>query len=288
MNIKDLSTAYFNAWNAHDSAALSATFATDGIYSDPSVGEASGKNPETYAEHVWNAFPDLKFELTSYAEISATKLLAEWVMTGTNLGSLNNLPPSGKTILLKGVDIIEVAKDGIKSVTGYFDSKVVPMQLGLDVIVQPKTVGPFSFGTSVSVQSGKKTKPGAFSITSIWNEAKQTAEIQSLSRDTMKEMMSLVGFIGIATVRLGGRGMTITAWEKPENISQIMASPSHREAMKKFWPNLSTGAYTSVWIPHHINPMWVRCPACSKMNDSEKSAGVCTCGKDLPEAPSYF
>jgi steroid delta-isomerase-like uncharacterized protein len=287
MRNKNLS-AYFNAWNAHDCDALRATFTIDGIYTDPSVGEVSGKKPEAYAEHLWRAFPDLKFEISSHAEISADKLIAEWVMTGTNTGSLNNLPPTGKPVLLKGVDIIEVGEDGIKSVMGYFDSKVVPMQLGLNVIVQPTAVGPFGFGSSVAVQSGKKTKPGAFSITSIWNDQDETAEIQSLSRETMKEMMSMEGFIGITTARLGGRGITVTAWEKPENVSQVMTSPSHREAMKKFWPNLSSSAYTSVWIPHHINPLWVRCSVCSKMNDSEKSVGTCSCGEALPEAPSYF
>ncbi len=286
MHIKDLSSAYFNAWNAHDCAALSATFAADGLYSDPAVGELSGKNPEIFAEHLWQAFPDLKFEIASYAEISTTKLVAEWVMTGTNTGSLNSLPPTGKTVRLKGVDVIVVADDGIKSVTGYFDSKEVPKQLGLNVIVQPSTVGSFSFGTSVAVQSGNKTKPGAFSITAIWNDASQTAEIQSRSRETMKQMMGMEGFIGITSARLGERGITITAWEKPENVAQIMANPTHQEAMKQFHSKLSNGGVTSVWIPHHINPMWVRCTVCNKMNHAEK--GACECGGALAEAPPYF
>lgn len=241
MHIKDLNSAYFNAWNAHDCTAISATFAADGVYSSPSTGEVSGKKPEIYAEHVWLAFPDLQFEVTSYVETSATKLVAEWVMTGTNTGSLNGLPPTGKAVVLKGVDLIEVADNGIKLVTGYFDTKAVPTQLGLNVIVQPSTVGSFSFGTSVAVQSGNKTKPGAFSITSIWNESEQTAEIQSLARETMKDMLGMEGFIGITTARLGGRGISITAWEKPENIAQIYTSLAHREAMKRFWPNLSKG-----------------------------------------------
>lgn len=286
MHIKDLSSAYFNAWNVHDCAALSATFAADGLYSDPAVGEVSGKNPEIFAEHLWQAFPDLKFEIASYAEISTTKLVAEWVMTGTNTGSLNSLPPTAKTVRLKGVDIIVVADDGIKSVTGYFDSKEVPKQLGLNVIVQPSTVGSFSFGTSVAVQSGNKTKPGAFSITTIWNDASQTAEIQFRSRETMKQMMDMEGFIGITSARLGERGITITAWEKPENVAQIMANPTHQESMKQFHSNLSNGGVTSVWIPHHINPMWVRCTVCNKMNHAEK--GVCECGGALAEAPPYF
>ena len=288
MSIKDLNNAYFNAWNAHDCAAISATFAADGIYSSPSTGEISGKKPEIFAEPAWQAFPNLQFEITSYAETSPNKLVAEWLMTGTNTGSLNGLPPTGKAIALKGVDLIEVVDDGIKLVTGYFDTKAVPIQLGLNVIVQPFVVGPFSFGTSVAVQSGNKTKPGAFSITSIWNDVEQTAEIQALARETMKDMLGMEGFIGITTARLAGRGVTIAAWEKPENIAQIYTSPAHREAMKKFWPNLSKGAYASVWIPHHINPLYVRCFVCNKMSDSEKSAGVCECGGALGEAPPYF
>lgn len=293
MSIKDLSSAYFNAWNAHDCAAISATFAADGIYSSPSTGEISGKKPEIFAEPVWQAFSDLQFEITSYAETRCTqtranKLVAEWLMTGTNTGSLNGLPPTGKAIALKGVDLIEVNDDGITLVTGYFDTKAVPTQLGLNVIVQPFVVGPFSFGTSVAVQSGNKTKPGAFSITSIWNDVEQTAEIQALARDTMKDMLGMEGFIGITTARLAGRGVTIAAWEKPENVAQIYTSPAHREAMKKFWPNLSKGAFASVWIPHHINPLYVRCFVCNKMSDSEKSAGVCECGAALAKTPPYF
>ena len=95
------------------------------------------------------SFPDLTFEITSYAETSATKLVAEWVMTGTNTGSLNGLAPTGKAIALKGVDLIEVVDDGIKLVTGYFDTKIVPIQLGLNLIVHPSTIGSFSFGTFV-------------------------------------------------------------------------------------------------------------------------------------------
>jgi steroid delta-isomerase-like uncharacterized protein len=280
-------SAYFNGWNAHDCDAISASFTTDGIYSDAAVGEVPGKKPEIFAEHLWQAFPDLNFEIISYAEVSANRVIAEWVMRGTNTGSLNGLPPSSKTISLKGIDVIEVGADGIQSVTGYFDTKAVPIQLGLNVIVQPSTIGPFAFGTSASLQTGNKAKPGAFSITTIWNDTIQSAEIQSRARDTMKDMMGMEGFIGITTARIEGRGITITAWEKPENVAQIMASPAHKEAMKQFYTNnLSNGAYTSVWIPHHINPMKVRCAECNKMNDATQ--GICECGGKLPEAPAYF
>jgi steroid delta-isomerase-like uncharacterized protein len=288
MDAQTVSSAYFNAWNEHDGQAIDDTFAPTGVYFDPTVGEISGKKLGAHAQTLWSAFPDLKFALASCAVITQNKCVAEWVMSGTNTGSLHGLPPTGKAVTLKGVDIIEVGEDGIKSVAGYFDSKVVPTQLGLNVVVQPSSLGPFSFGTSVAVQSGNKAKPGAFSITSIWNEEEETAEIQALSRDTMKDMLRMEGFIGATTARLGGRGITVTAWEKPENVAQIMSSPAHAEAMRKFWANLSNAAYTSLWVPHHINPLHIRCRACNKLNSSSERPVNCSCGEKLPEAPAYF
>jgi heme-degrading monooxygenase HmoA len=191
-------------------------------------------------------------------------------------------------VSLPGVDVVETGPDGIRSVTGYFDSRLVPEQLGLQVIVQPYSVGPFSFGNSVAVQSGKKTKPGAFSITTIWNEAEQDEDIRALSRATASEMLGMDGFIGLTLIRVGGRGVTISAWEKPEDARQLFESKAHREAMSRFWTDLGYSAFTSVWTPHHYNPFWVRCGACGKMTDYEKNAGQCTCGSSLPEPPAYF
>jgi hypothetical protein len=96
------------------------------------------------------------------------------------------------------------------------------------------------------------------------------------------------GFIGLTLVRVGGRGITISAWEEPENAKQLRSSGAHREAMTRFWTELGDAAFTSVWAPDHINPLWVRCSACNKMNDYEKNAGQCACGASLPEAPAYF
>lgn len=178
--------------------------------------------------------------------------------------------------------------DGIKEVKGYFDSRAVPDQLGLQVLVQPFKVGPFSFGNSTSVQSGKKTKPGAFAITTIWNADEQTEEIRALTKMTANEMMNMEGFIGVSFFRIGDRGVTISAWEKPEQTKQLMKGGTHAEAVRKFWAGLSESAFTSVWVPHRINPLWLRCTVCNKMNDYEKSSGVCKCGESLPEPHPYF
>jgi hypothetical protein len=71
----------------------------------------------------------------------------------------------------------------IHSVQGYFDSVALPRALGLDVIVQPRAIGPFGFGTSVRASHGNTATPGAFSIT--WLEAR-TAQEQEEVRESSR------------------------------------------------------------------------------------------------------
>lgn len=289
MDDLELADAYFNAWNARDAEALVAAFTPSGNYSDPTTnGPLSGEAIGAYAKSLWEAFPDLSFELLSKSTIPDNKVVAEWTMHGTNTGPFGGLPPTGQPVRLPGVDVLRIGADGVDSVDGYFDSRAVPVQLGLRVLVQPRSIGPFEFGEGVAVRTGTKKKPGAFSITTIWNDAGQDQDIRTLSQATAREMLEMDGFIGLTLLRVGGRGITISAWEKPENVRQLRTSPAHREAMARLWQELGDSAFTSVWAPERFNPFWVRCPACRKMNDADKSAGRCACGAVLPEMPGYF
>jgi steroid delta-isomerase-like uncharacterized protein len=289
MDNPELAQSYFDAWNARDAAALVATFTPSGTYSDPTTnGPLSGEAIGDYAKSLWDAFPDLSFELRSKGQIADDKIVAEWTMHGTNMGPFAGMPPTGKPVPLPGVDILQMKAGGIASANGYFDSRAVPEQLDLQVLVQPQRLGTFTFGNCVAVQSGKKAKPGAFSITTIWNDPVHDQDIRTLSQATANEMLEMDGFIGLALVRVGGRGITISAWEKPEDAKQLRTSRAHREAMARLWKDLGDSAFTSIWAPERFNPFWVRCPACRKMNDAEKSEGRCACGAAIPEAPAYF
>lgn len=288
MNNLSIAQQYFDAWNKHDAKAIIAIFTNNGTYQDPVAGLINAQEIDAYTKGLWKAFPDLSFTIITKAEAGAGRVATQWLMSGTNSGPFMGLPPTGRKVSVQGADFIEFSDDKIKSLIGYFDARATPLQLGMQVLVQPNQIGPFSFGNSIAVQSGKRTRPGAFSITSIWNSEKESEEVRALSRETAKEMMGMEGFIGFATVRIGGRGVTISAWEKPENITAIMKSKSHTEAVRRFWSDLSDAAFTSVWIPDHINALWIRCDICKKMNDSEKSNGLCGCGASLPEAPAYF
>ncbi len=286
-NPLDVAQAYFNAWNAHDAASITSLFTEEGEYHDPTI-RMRGREIGAHLQGLWDAFPDLGFEIVSKAAAGDGMVAAQWLMKGTNTGSFRGLPPSGNKVWLPGADFIKVSGDRIGSVMGYFDTNAVPQQLGLQVLVQPSQVGPFSFGYSVFAQTGKSHKPGAFGITSIWNSAEDTEEIKDKSREIARELLGMDGFIGLALARAGGRAMTISAWENPEDVRRIMQSPAHGDAMKRFWDDLSDVAYTSVWVPHHFNALWVRCTECRKMNDHEKSNGQCACGSRLPEPPPYF
>ena len=283
----DIAQQYFDAWNARDAGAIANTFSETGEYHDPAI-KIRGREIGGYVQQLWEAFPDLSFEVVSKADGGDGLVTAQWLMKGTNTGPYRGLPPTGKQVILSGADFIKVVNNKIELVTGYFDSKQVPEQLGLQVLVQPYQLGPFSFGNSVVAQTGKRQKPGAFSITTIWNDEQDAVEVQNRSREVARELLQMEGVIGLGLFRIGNRGITLTAWESPEVVRQIMQNAPHNQAMKRFRENLADAGYTSVWEPHHINPLWVRCKQCSKMNDTDKSNGVCECGSPLPDPPPYF
>jgi steroid delta-isomerase-like uncharacterized protein len=292
---------YFDAWNRRDADAVLATFAADGTYCDPtSGGRLRGEALKGYMNGLWAAFPDLSFEIASQGLAGDNLVAAQWIMHGTNTGSMMGLPPTGKSVTVSGADFIRVASGQnqeakIQTVDGYFDSRAVPEQLGLQVLVQPKEIGPFAFGNATrasagSNMTGKDVKPGAFSITVL--EALSPEEIQAVagqSQGIVQEMLSMNGFLGWVGVTVGQRMMTVTAWENARDPRQLLAGGAHAEAMKKFFgTELASGGFTSVWVPDRINARWVRCDACHRMTDHERSAGTCSCGKKLPEPLAYW
>lgn len=288
MKPREIAQQYFDAWNARDADAIMQTFVENGTYSDPGVQLLSGQGIGDYAQSLWAAFPDLSFTINSLIESTEGSIAAEWVMTGTNTGSMNGLPPTGKPISLAGIDFIEFEPDGIKALRGYFDTKVIPEQLGLQIIVQPHSIGPFSFGQAIAVQTGNKAKPGAFAITYAGINEDEAEELRELSKDSAVEMLQMDGFIGLRLIRIGGEAYTVSAWEQPDQPKQMMKSPAHKKAMQRYWEDFSHAGHTSVWVPSYFNPMRVRCGSCHNMFDVDQNAGICACGATLPEPPPYF
>lgn len=280
---------YFAAWNAQDAAALTGAFAPVGRYSDPGMpGPLDPAGVADYAATLWRAFPDLAFEVHDLAEGDHGTLWARWRMTGTNRGSFRDLPPTGRAIDVPGADLLRTNTEGVVDVQGFFDTGLVPRQLGLDVIVQPKTLGPVGFGVASAVRASG-AEPGAMSMTVLEVDSEAAAqEVRERSRETVTALMATPGFISFMGVHIGSRMYTITAWESAEAVDGLRANPGHRQAMARFYEDdggLATGGQTGVWGPQRLNGVWVRC-ACGAM--SHAADGLCPAGHDLPPAPAYW
>ncbi len=291
MHPLEIARQYFDAWNQRDPERIAAAFVEGGTYTDPSThGDLTGEAIAAYAAGLFAAFPDLAFETTSLASCGEGQVAAQWIMRGTNSGSFAGAPPTGQSVELPGADFIAVDGDKVQSVRGYFDSRTVVRQLGLQVIVQPYALGPVSFGTSVRLSMGKRTKPGAFSVTMLEVRSEADAEqVRTYSRRILSDMAQMPGFISAVTGQNGNAMFTVTAWEGPEHPGQLLRGGTHKEALAAFFgPDLARGGSTSVWLPHHINPMWVRCASCNAMVAHEKLNGVCNCGSTLSDPPAYW
>src|SRR5215208_5548889 len=137
MRPTEVARRYIDAWNARTPSEIAGMFLESGTYTDPvTAGPLTGDAIAQYAGNLFSAFPDLSFEITSNGEAPAGVVL-QWIMRGTNSGSLRGLPPTGKTIKLPGIDVIRVSGDKVLSVTGYFGRQTMLEQLGLQVVVQP-------------------------------------------------------------------------------------------------------------------------------------------------------
>jgi steroid delta-isomerase-like uncharacterized protein len=282
---------YTDAWNRHDADGIVATFAGGGIYTDPATaGPLAGAAIAAYAQSLWGAFPDLSFETLSLTHNDQGFLSAEWLMKGTNTGEIMGLPPTGRSIALAGADFARIEDGQIVSLQGYFDSGAVPRSLGLDIIVQPSSIGPFGFGTSVRASNGSTALPGAFSITNFFaRNPEEVALIKESGRKIAMEMLSMPGFISFVSVVVGDCLMTITAWETRDSMAPLMKQGEHRSMVSRYFTSeFSRGGMTGVWVPGRLNARRVRCPGCDKMTPVEAPQQNCSCGAVLPDPLPYW
>jgi steroid delta-isomerase-like uncharacterized protein len=291
MNPAEVFQHYTDAWNRHDAAGIVATFAEGGTYTDPTTdGPIAGAALAAYAESLWGAFPDLSFEVISLNHNDLGLVSAEWLMKGANTGPIMGLPPTGRSIAVSGADFARVADGKLLSVQGYFDAGAVPRALGLDVIVQPISIGPFGFGTSTRVTNGSTALPGAFSITNFFaRNEEEVALIKDSGRKIAIEMLSMPGFISMVSVIVGDCLMTITAWENTESMAPLMKHGEHRSMISRYFKSeFGQGGMTGVWIPERLNARRVRCPGCEKMAPVQAPEQLCSCGAALPAPLAYW
>lgn len=77
----------------------------------------------------FTAFPDMHFEITSAIE-DENHVAITWILTGTNLGMINNFPPTKKKIHTTGMTIYYFNGKRISGHAQVFDRNQVTKQLG--------------------------------------------------------------------------------------------------------------------------------------------------------------
>ena len=116
-----------------DKGALSVAdeiIAPDFIDHDPVSGQSPGL--EGYKEMVGAfraAFPDLRVRNEDVIA-EGDKVVARWTAHGTHGGVLMNIPPTGKQVTLKGIDVLRIERGKIVERWGEFDALGMLHQLG--------------------------------------------------------------------------------------------------------------------------------------------------------------
>jgi len=106
---------------------LSASF----VDHDPVQGQTPGM--EGYKQMVGafrSAFPDLRVRNEDVIE-EGNKVVVRWTANGTHNGQLMQIPPTGKKVSLKGIDILRIENDKIVERWGEFDALGMLSQLGV-------------------------------------------------------------------------------------------------------------------------------------------------------------
>lgn len=164
---------------------------------------------------------------------------------------------------------------------------------GLRVLLVPPDEEPMGFGAAVRTSLGATEPPGAMTMTWIeTSDAAEEAEVERRGEAIVAALAAAPGFIGFVGTSFAGRGHTFTAWTSLEAAEEAIAgNQAHHEARNRFLRGpLGQRGFTSVWVPHRLNPQHLRCPGCGIRHAIRPGAVTrsrCRCGSPL-EAVPYF
>jgi steroid delta-isomerase-like uncharacterized protein len=132
---KDLWNQLETLVNKHDSAGVASLFAIDAVYTDPTGRYEGREGIMAYFDQADKPFSDISQETSRLVEEGDT-FVAEWIWRATNTGPLtmpdgSEIPATGKTVELPGVDIITVRDRKVAAQRDYFDMASMMSQLGL-------------------------------------------------------------------------------------------------------------------------------------------------------------
>jgi ketosteroid isomerase-like protein len=133
---RELTDAITTAYNAHQLFRLAEFFRPDIVLVVPDAGELKGRQQVAeYHRAFLQAFPDAKIEVEAKHD-SGDTTIDEWTFHGTHTGPLSlpsgeTIPPTGKHVSVRGVDVVSYAGGAVASHHAYFDQLQFLTALGL-------------------------------------------------------------------------------------------------------------------------------------------------------------
>lgn len=120
--------------------------------------------------------------------------------------------------------------------------------------------------------------------------------VATITRNALEHLSQKPGFVtGIVGAQLPGEdgegyGFTISAWEKLEDMDQILANSVHKDVVHKFVKEkIAYATHSRVYQLVRAKPLMVACEACGRKNDAHNKTGKCSaCGEILAAAPAYW
>lgn len=120
------------AWLNGDSSKLEALAESVDVYNPGlSDGEVHDRAAyDAYVRELRTGLPDFRFT----EELTLTRddlVIVEFSITGTHEGDLKGIPPTGRSLELRGMETFRVVDGQIQEMHAYFDTREIPEQLGL-------------------------------------------------------------------------------------------------------------------------------------------------------------
>jgi steroid delta-isomerase-like uncharacterized protein len=130
---------YNDAWNEHDVDLIVSLHTEDSVFENHVTGDVNvGREQIARAiGGIFAVFPDLAFE-TRRAYIRDDLVVQEWTARGTHEGTMTRsgieVPPTGRKVEYKGMDVIPIRDGLVARKDVYSDSVTLLRQLGLTSI----------------------------------------------------------------------------------------------------------------------------------------------------------
>ena len=130
---------YNAAWNDHDVETIVSLHTDDSVFENHVTGDVNvGREQIARAiEGIFSVFPDLSFE-TRRAYIRDDLVVQEWTARGTHEGTMTrsgiDVPPTGRKVEYKGMDVIPIRDGLVARKDVYSDGVTLLRQLGLTEI----------------------------------------------------------------------------------------------------------------------------------------------------------